>query len=408
MNKRRFLMGFLLFCAVWGELAAQTAPAGVSSFSPMVSGLTAEIRNKLVRLNWTDSAGAQGPVYIFRSARPFIGTVPPDSIPAAIPYGTQFYIDEIDGAGTFYYFVAASDLQGQRHDMPIPDANTIAVNASGAARSGAAEPLPGVSGISARAEGEAVIVSYVSGSEAETGEGNMILYRSLHPIRQLKDLLNAVIVQTGVNSPCVDYPIPGLSWYYAVVSEDEIIEGNAGIYPGRNATKEAVSNAGGEAPARPATRETRSMPLPAISLYNAAPGSDYLSHIPETVPLNEEAARALASVQTAPAAPWPEKKPRVFARDLEEPSGGENSELMRIVQDSFIKRDWRSAHDELQRYLSLPRSAAAEARARFYLGQTSYFSGKYREALFEFLSAQSLHPTETHVWIEATLAALVR
>jgi hypothetical protein len=381
--------------------------------SPFVSELTAEARNNLVRLSWRDSVDAQGPVYIFRSSRPFTGSVPLNIRPLEVAYGTQSYIDEIDGNDAWYYFIAASDRSGQRHDIVVPNTNTIRVSAARETvprtRIPPAEPLPGpgIFGLAARVEDDKIIISFNT-DRAEGSPRNGVLYRSLYPIRQPGDLLNAVIVQSGVSSPFTDSPLPGLPWYYALVSEDEIRGGRAGIYPGRNATTEAASIAGEEAPAA-ITQQIRSMPLPAMSLYNAVPWSDHLSELTVTIPLSEEAAQAVDATRVDIAVPPPpEKKPRVFARDLAEPSGGEESALMRIVQGSFTEQDWRTAHDELQRYLSLPRSADAERRARFYLGQTCYFSGKYREALVEFLSAQSLHPHETHVWIEATLEALVR
>jgi hypothetical protein len=423
MHKRLIIAGLILIGTAWGGLIAQSLSTGrergMPFLSSVVTGLKAEARNNMVRLTWADSEDARGPVYMFRSARPFIETVPPDLQPVEIAYGTQFYIDETEGSGTWYYFLAASDLLGQRHDIIVSETNSIKVAASGAtapvARSDTAEPLPGlgISGIETQVEGEAVIISFNddgdAGDKTEPYHKNLILYRSLHPVKQPGDLLNAVIVQSGLSSPFVDYPIPGLSWYYVIISEDEISGGSVSIYPGHNATKEAIVIAGAETPPAMATRAVRSMPLPAMSLYNAAPESDYFSAIPETVPLSEESNRALKTAQVQPQArPLPEKKPRVFVRDLEEPSGGEDSALMRIVQGPFVKQDWRTAHDELQRYLSLSRSAKTEARARFYLGQTCYFSGKYREALIEFLFAQPLHPTETHVWIEATLTALVR
>jgi TolA-binding protein len=48
-----------------------------------------------------------------------------------------------------------------------------------------------------------------------------------------------------------------------------------------------------------------------------------------------------------------------------------------------------------------------EARARFYLGQSHYFSGSYREALIEFISVQSLYPVEANEWIQEILSRLV-
>jgi hypothetical protein len=403
MDKRFLLAGFFLFWpGLWG-ISAQTAPA--------VSGLKAETRNNLVRLTWRDSAGARGPVYIFRSTRPFGGTVSPAIKPVELDYGTRVYIDEIDGAGTYYYFIAASDVSGRRYDVVTPNANTVMVIVQppvedAASASGAGPlPQPGISGLLARVEGEGVIITCDFGDIPESGLKKTILYRSSRPVRQPRDLLNAVIIQSGVTSPFVDYPAPGLPWYYAIVLEDDISEG-VRMYPGRNATTTAVEITGGDTSG--GGHPLRSLPLPALSAYNAAPGSGASSMIPKTEPLGPETLKALEDMQKASAPSPPDQKPRVFTRDLADPIGGEDSELMRIVQNSFSRRDWRTAQDELLRYLALPRSPAAEARARFYLGQSCYFSGKYREALVEFLFVQPRHPSEAHTWIEATLAALIR
>jgi hypothetical protein len=358
-------------------------------------------------------------VFVFRSARPFNGVVPPNVKPVELAYGTGFLIDEADGLERIYYFIAASDSHGRRYDVFIPRANTAAVLVSSGSVEDSAAGLPEISGaegfeqgiseLAAAAEGEGVIISYRSDSSASA-----VLYRSAQPIRQTLDLLNAVVVQPGVNSPFTDYPAPGIPWFYAVVYEGEITGGMVGIYPGRNATVQGVEITGGP----DAARGIRSIPLPAMTVYSAVPEGDYLWGVPERVPLRPRTERALES---APAVlseqgqmprqmprQLPLKKPRVFSRDMGTPAGGEESALMQIVQNSFARRDWSVAREELLRYLALPRSAAAEGRARFYLGQCRYFEGSYREALIEFLFVQSLHPIEANEWIGSTLTALVR
>ncbi|MDR0584300.1 MAG: hypothetical protein LBG57_08155 [Treponema sp.] len=412
---RRKPLVFAIFFLVFGiwVINAQNTPGRLSS-GPFVSGLRAETRNNLIRLTWADSDEARGPVYIFRSTMPFGGDIPQGLEPVEIAYGIQSYIDEFDGSGTFYYFVAASASPEQRHDIVIPDTNTVMVIIEALAEAIPLDeadtgPLPelGISGLAARVEGEAVIVTYNPEGVSEYGLKKAVLYRSGRPIRRPQDLLNASIVLSGVSSPFVDYPIPGLPWFYAVLLEDDITGGSVGIYPGRNATRTAVEITGGQTTPGDG-RPVRSLPLPAMSVHNAVPGSDRLSEIPDPEPLSRETLMALESVTKTPAPPPPDKKPRVFTRDLAEIAGGEDSELMLIVQNSFSKKDWRTASEELSRYLSLPRSADTEARARFYLGQTCYFSGKYREALVEFLYVRPLYPNEAHVWIEATLSALTR
>jgi hypothetical protein len=414
----RFSSFFFIFAMAGIFRAApvfpQTEPEE-SVFAPFVSRLSVEVKNNLVRLSWIDSPDARGQVYIFRSAQPFeTGRIPGNIRPVETPYGAQSFIDELEGTETFYYFVAASDGLGRRYDVVIPYNNTISVRISGSGMENILpieEPAPlpaptGVFGLEVKVAGEGVNISYQTAAEGK----NTVLYRSVQPLRNTADLLRAVIVQSGPPAPFTDYPVPGISYYYAVIFEEELVQGNVGLYPGQNATTQAVEISPGagriglpgpEAP-------IRSMPLPLISVYNAVPGSDRYSEIPRSAPLGPDAAKALGSIPRASPSPPPQKKPRAFSRDLEAPAGGEESQLRFIVQGLFSKRDWQSARTELLRYLSLPRSALSEARARFYLGQTYYFSGNNREALIEFLLVQSHYPDEAKDWIDAALAAMVQ
>jgi hypothetical protein len=406
MIHKQFIAGLVFFTAALCGFAQNAAP-GDAIFSPFVTRLTAETRNNLVRLSWVDSRDVQGPVYVFRSAHPFTGTNPSDLRPVELPYGSQSYVDETEGSGGIYYFVAASDTSGQRYDIFIPFYNTVVVNFPEAPPREAAPPLApageaapfrpaGVTGIEARAQGEGVVVAW---QLMGTGR-NAVLYRSSRPIRQTQDLLSAVIIQSGGISPFVDYPGPGTVSYYAVVLEDELTRGGVNIHPGINATLSPVETAAA-APARPGIRP---MPLPPLSVYT--PGGDY-SGLPSPVPLSESSAHALRNVPPARSAPVP-KRPRAFSGDLEAPAGGEESGLRSIVQGPFLRRDWQIAQAELLRYLSMPHSANVEARARFYLGQTYYYTGKNRESLVEFLFVQSWYPNEANEWIEAALAAIVQ
>ncbi|MDR1058367.1 MAG: hypothetical protein LBL43_02355 [Treponema sp.] len=405
--------GFL----VPGVLFSQSG-SGDSVFAPFISQLSAETKNNLIRLSWLDSRDVRGPVYIFRSSQPFRpGPLPGNIRPTEVPYRTQSYVDETEGSGTVYYFVAASDETGRRYDILIPYSNTVSVDISGppgepplsAAPEG--EPPvrpsePGIFGIEAKAEGEGVIISYRSAN----GNKNILLYRSVQPLRTAGDLLRAVIVQAEVRAPYTEYPVPGIPYYYAAVFEDDLIQGKVEIFPGRNATIQPVeippewNRIGLPGP----QRSIRSMPLPLNSVYKAGPGSDTYSEIPTPVPISPEAAKAVGDIQKAKTDPPPLKKPRAFKRDLEPPAGGEESQLRTIVQGPFLKQDWQASQTEFLRYLSLPRSSLSEARARFYLGQAYYFSGSHRAALFEFLMVQSQYPEEADDWIRAVLERITR
>jgi len=414
MEKRQLPVFLALFLTVCAALAAQGRET-----LPYVTQIRAEARNNLIRLTWVDSPDARGPVYIFRSARPFSGSIPANIRPIIVRYGVQYYIDDLDDMENIYYFIAASDTSGQRYDVIIPQTNSANVNLSQSQTqtqvpagtsviSPAAAPsesrpsvqiTQGISNLRASRDGDRVIITFITASP----EKNAVLYRSTQPVSQSVDLLNAVIVQSGISSPFTDFPVPGFVWYYAVIYEEEISVGNIEIRPGINATNTGVSILGEET----AEQALRPIPLPMLALRNAVGEGYFLPEAIEQIPLSAEALNMLRDSQITGKAPHVLKTPRVFVTDLESPSSGEESALFQIVNDYFCLLDWESARVSLQYYLSLPRSKEVEARARFYLGQTLYYTGNYREALLEFLFIRSIHSAEANSWIDAILSAMV-
>ena len=396
---KKVFQAFILVFAVSGLFAQEGT--GV----PHVSQIRAEARNNFIRLTWVDSPDATGPVYIFRSMRPFSGTIPANSRPVVVKYGEQYYIDDTEEIENIYYFIAASDTSGRRYDIIIPKINSTNVNIAQAPEAEEPpvieihEPVLGISNLRVTRDGDRLIITY----DTTGPRKNAILYRSMQPVRRPQDLLNAVVVQSGIDSPFVDFPVPGISWYYAVIYEDEISGGNMGIKPGINATVSAASITGDEA----VERAIRPIPLPDMSLRNAMSDSFFMTDIFDKVPLSSDTERMLNNTQMPSKAPLTLKKPRVFTVDMQSPAGGEESALFQIIKEYFEKRDWEGARAGLQHYLTLPRSKDVEARARFYLGQTLYFTGNYKEALFEFLSIKSLYPAESNIWIDAILTAMV-
>ena len=402
MEKKYFLFTLILFLAGSTALIAQEG-----ALLPHVTQIKAESRNNLIRLTWADSPDARGPVYIFRSTRPFLDSVPANIRPIIARYGDQYYIDDSDNIENLFYFIAASDISGRRYDIIIPQINSTGVNDTGEPVQQitappvieASEPAQGISNLKAEREGERVIITF----DIYGPSRSAVLYRSMNPIIQPYDLLNAVIIQSEIVSPFVDFPVPGINWFYAAIYEDDIAGGSMGIRPGINATDSAVIIPGDQS----AQRDLRPIPLPAMTLRNAMPDSFFLSGATRRIPLGETAASMLQNIQIPAKETLTLKSPRVFAVDMQAPSSGEESALFQIINDFFEKRNWEGARVGLKHYLSLPRSGDVEARARFYLGQTLYFTENYREALFEFLSIRSIHTVEANIWIDAILAALV-
>ena len=405
MKNPRFLFLFALFYII----SAVSLTAQETGYQPHVSQIKAESRNNLIRLTWADSPDAKGPVFIFRSTRPFSGSVPPNIRPVTVRYGEQYYIDDTEDIDYLFYFIAASDTAGKRHDIILPQTNSINVNISGTARpvppaeTAPARPAPsaaqGISNIRARQDGEKVVITF----DAPVPRKNAVLYRSMQPIRQSHDLLNAVIVRSGVDASFTDFPVSGITWYYALIHEDEISGGKIGINPGVNATISAVTITGGEK----TERTLRPIPLPVFS-GNLMPDGFFLDDVQRPKqPLSETSELMLRNTRMPPKAPLDLKKARIFTIDTQPSSGGGDAALFQIVNDFFEKKEWDEARSGFIHYLSLPRSRDAEVRARFYLGQTLYFTGNYKDALFEFLSIRTVYPQEVNSWVDAVLEAMV-
>jgi hypothetical protein len=403
------LVCFLLFGDPWAGAQGTEIPGTV------VTGLEAVTRNNVVRLTWRDAGEARGPVYIYRSSRPFQTPVTGslgDQRPVELPYGVEFYYDDTESSGTVYYFAAASDASeagGERYLLVIPGVNTVAVEIRETSQPAAASPPRGPGGIfylEVRAERESVAIRYQSNSNAAT-----VLYRSVKPITHVTDLLSAVIVQSGLTPPFVDYPVPGIPYYYAVIFEDELRRGNVGIYPGYNATVNPVEILADRV-GLPRAAELRSMPLPLMSLNYAVPGIDNFSELRNPIPLGLNAAKALGSLRRSPEPAAPKvRTSRAFSQDLETESQGvpaENLTLRAVIQGPFARGEWEASRAELDRYLSSHHSAMAEARARFYRGQCLYFSSSYREAFYEFLLIKPYFPVEVGEWLDSCLEILVK
>jgi hypothetical protein len=401
-------LAFLLSFRTFSLIYAQSQNDG-SIFAPFISQLRGEIKNNLIRLSWVDSPNVRGPVYIYASQTPFDSAHPYYLVrPVEVPYGVQSYIDEVENLGQWHYFIATSDDRGQRYEIYMPYSNAISLTVGEFQDESFPATGPGtaskIAGLEASVRGDGVLISFRLNAPVR----NPLLYRSVSPVTKPQDLVNAVLVEDGINSPFMDYPVPGIPYYYAVIAEDELVSGNLGIYPGYNATVTATEVPSGTRTGLGDSPGIRAIPLPLISVNAVSPGRGY-GDVPPPTPLSPEAARAVNSMRgPETSAPLPRKTPRVFDLDLEPPSGGEEYTLRSIVQGSFKNRDWPVCGEEILQFLSLPRSGAAESRARFYLAQSYYFSGSYREALFEFLTVQINYPDEASEWIQATLAMLTR
>ena len=272
--------------------------------------------------------------------------------------------------------------------------------------SGAGASAASVQRIETTVQEDRVVISFIP----EQLGTPCVLYRSTTPITTTRDILSAVIIQSGIQtSPFIDYPIPGLPSYYALLEERAVREGRLALVPGKNTTLVPVEIplGTGRIGLPPLEHSLRNIPLPYIaSLEYSKPGILLMGVTPPQS-LSESVRKAMEALPRGIPLRRPSKSLQVLAPDWETPTGGEAYQLQQIVQAYVVKEKWDEALKALGNFLSLRRSAEIEGRAHFYRGQAYYFSGEYEKALFAFLLAQTTYPRESAEWIQGVLQQLV-
>jgi hypothetical protein len=82
---------------------------------------------------------------------------------------------------------------------------------------------------------------------------------------------------------------------------------------------------------------------------------------------------------------------------------GESKALAEILAKDFTRTNWDESIRQLGNFLTLPLSRDLQAKGHFYLAQSYYLNGKYKEALMEFLYVQDELPDYAQPWIDNTL-----
>lgn len=373
--------------------------------------------NDRVVISWKESIGFSASLTIYRSPREITDSLPASAqLIAYVPAGIFTCIDEPDGPGPWYYLVIPeSRLPSAQAKLPlatnITQTPVYLQKSSKSLELEIEDPLDRpmtIRSLHTKVEADSVHIFFQSTKDS----GKAILYRSTKPVRSIDDLVHAVIVQiANIDSPFVDYPVPGIECWYTVIMEDDLRMGQAGIFIGENSSAYSVEVDAGSyrtglylSPAW-----IRSMPLPLISqdsfanILHAWPKP--ASHMQDIGPGTKKAVSELLAMWKGPKK-RPILFPQVFGIDSSPSTGGEAFALYSIVKESFLQSKWTETADSLQAFLSLPHSLEVENRARFYLAQTWYYRSDFRLALFEFLLAQRSYPSEGTRWVQDCLYRL--
>ena len=202
----------------------------------------------------------------------------------------------------------------------------------------------------------------------------------------------------GESTTYADFPPPDVDLYYAVVDAHALESSVAGVQIelGENATR---------FPVRVADTKTYRDQGPFDDSRPRAPDGIILPLINSAL-IDREIFEDVEVLDPGRRARAPTSPIELLYPDTLKPTTSHERELQRTLQGSLRDADWQASLKSLQQLLRKNPDQNIAARIRHYQGQALYYSGKYQQALYEFIQARQFYDRESSRWIDRTLSRL--
>ena len=410
--------------------------------APFVSRLRAIAGQASVQLSWRTVPGFNGSYRIYRHTREIDeASFPEASQVGAVASAVSAFEDFPPAPGSYFYAVLLDDGKISRLFVDFRNKTSVPVQLAGAPAEGTQAAR--ITGLVAEVAGDAVRLRF----QSSRGDRELLLFRGLEAMRSGEQLTSSPLSLEAGTNRYEDFPIPGLDYYYALVDAGLFRLGKPELIAGQNSTLQPVGVplGAGRVGLPPAVLEEVPPPVipadggrtaaarqrgrrPAIAAPSSAPASEQISMAPvRSAPLpylDLDAARGLpapplpaprplgpvarhameAVLREAPARAAPKLRAQALPEDLG--TGGVEAGLGALVVDHLMTGKLPEAEKGLLAFLAVPRTEAAAARARFYLGQVYYLQGKPERAVLELLLARQLYYPAVQPWLENCLLRL--
>lgn len=384
---------------------------GQEVVSPFISHLKYDLRENQLILSWKDNPDMpEAKNIVYRHTEELTDkNYTSAEIVGEIAAGKESFTDTPPLGINLYYAVVIKDKEGTVYNIFIPFRNKTTVPILVTVPKGEIG-MASVSGIKARVDEDAsVVITFFSSLKNKT----LNIYSSTKPILSSSSLLSATRLSSFPSSQTkyIDFPLPGVPYYYAVIDSDLLKTSSFSLTLGSNSTKVPI-----ELPLEVlgikdlSGFQSRGKPLPFFNITSSIRDGAAIAsspfHLVQPYPLSEKTAREADSllIYYKPALKSGMEQiilPIHKSDSLKE----EDLYLKELVESTFNDRNWEEAETELKEFLRVKRNRDVEASARFYLGQSFYFQGRLREAFLEFLLADTLRE-ETLPWIDRILEDL--
>ncbi len=403
--------------SVLGELDLATDQNAQTVFAPFVNRIRIATKDSQVRITWEDIPNFDGSYRIYRHDAEITNqSLAAATIAGEVPSGEQFFTDLPPASGNYFYAVLALSREKQAIEVFIPfrnkTLNPVAVTVADDQQAQFTE----ITSINAQVQGQTINLAFNSSINTRT----VTAFRSTSPIQGRDDLAKAIQINStsGRTIVILDTAVPGVAYYYAAVDTEAWQRGVISLVVGQSSLDKPVEI--------PLVLETfvlakvegkirnRLVPLPILSLQEISPEisglqENFARNKVELTPALMARIKALQInlIEGRGAARTAELLPSdklVLDGRFAMPVSGESRLLLEILEKHFTRGDFKESIKMLKSLLTLPLSAPAIAKGRFYLGQALYLDGKYKEAIPEFLIAQDQLEDLVDPWINSSLS----
>lgn len=381
---------------------------------PYVSRLKAEIKESQILLTWKPDANAEAKLMIYSHTE----KISKDNIDSALHIGTvdnsiSTYLLAPETLNPNYYGVFYESQEGKPHKLFINFRNITNKSYKVTSLFTPEDLATEITEIRTEIMGDMVQLSFKSTKT----DRELLLYRATAPFQTDDDLLTASSPITIEKNTTVykDYPIPGIDYYYALLDAELVKIGKVEIKPGKNTTPRGVVIPLPKGAVSTKKYETkRSLPLPLLSLTFGIESGSALAgtatlNLPLEKPISPETEQKITNLLSRVTLDKPQKMTvTILGIDQVQNLLGEELALQKIINSRFTNEgDLNEGAVELKNFLRIKHSTTVEARGRFYLAQSYYFSELYKEAFMEFLLASESYYTEVQPWIESCFALMI-
>ncbi len=414
MSVVKYLVSLLMIVGLIGAgpLAAQDADRSV--FAPFISALQVMPQGEEVAMTWRDSPDIEAGYQVLRSTEPInASNYARARVAGRVARGTEEFVDRPGLPGEYYYAVVAETPNGAVYPIFIPYRNTIANPVTVEPGPPPEERAAQIDDIQAAPLEGSVEVRFAASKEGR----DLLVYRSTERMESLEALAAATRLATlpSDEDRFVDYPVPGVEYYYGVFDSELVALGLVSFALGENATAEAVGlplAVTRETMPEISRRTIRQRPLPLLSVDREIEtgrmiGGHRQPPLPETQEISDATLAAVEALR-GNGTPPSESEPRlvVLPEDRIAVNKGPAFTLNTIVEGTLSRGRWEEAVELLNNLLSLPLGEKLAARSHFYLGQAHFFQDDYRLAFMEFLMAREVYFSAAEPWLDATLIRL--